>query len=154
MKRRVSHWLLGLACVLGGGCSTRATAPAAPLGTEQATAMCVRLHEQGAACLDPFAELLLELRATHDSRFAGMLKDPGMREDLRQAVRQETLADGTGPLEKRTRRCRDYATQGPPVPAEDPATLEACYALADCQQRVACMRPVLEQRFKARAAGR
>ena len=155
MKRQMGHWFLVLACVVGCGSRTAGPGPGqetAALGAEQATAMCVRLHEQGAACLEPFAELLLELRATHDPRFAGMMSDPAQAEALRQAVRQETLADGTGPLEARTQRCAEYATSGPPVPASDPATLESCYALADCPQRVTCMRPVLEQRFKQRAA--
>ncbi len=158
MTRGVIHWLLVMMCAMGAGCRSRAGEPGpgqekATLGTEQATAMCLRLYEQGAACLDPFADLLLELRAEHDPRFADMIADPGLRKDLRRAVRQEALAGGSGPLPERRRRCGEYARLGPPVPSGDPAALEACYALADCQARVACMRPVLEHRFKARAAG-
>jgi hypothetical protein len=146
----------GLSCATatpkeGGGASGE---QGAPLSAEHATAMCVKLHEQGAQCLEPFSELLLELRLANDPRFAEARANPAMREELRQAVREETLADGTGPLEERTRRCTEYALHGPPVPASDPASLERCYALADCPSRVACMRPVLEQRFKARASGR
>ena len=164
MKLRLITLLALTLTASTGPLACRATSPASgqpapeaqqatPLGAEEATAMCVKLHEQGAQCLEPFANLLLELRAKYDPRFAQALATPGTREEIQQAVRQETLADGTGPLEQRTQRCTEYAVNGPPVPASDPQMLERCYALSDCTERVACMRPVLETRFQARAAG-
>lgn len=142
---------LSLLCTLAA-CASSPAAPAegtAPL--EQATAMCVRLHEEAARCTEPFVDQLLELRARYDPAFAQRLADPQQREELRRIGIEETLEDGTGDLARREARCTEYARNGPPAPASDPSTLEACYRLPDCASRVACMRPVLERRFAARA---
>lgn len=137
-------------------CATSPAPAASEEGTvplEQATAMCVRLHEEAARCTEPFIDQLLELRAKYDPAFAQLLADPQQREEIRRIGIAETLEDGTGDLARRQARCTEYARNGPPAPASDPSTLEACYRQPDCASRVACMRPVLERRMAARAAG-
>ncbi len=159
--------LLSLALVMGAGCASREVKkeevrqePAAPsaaevvtateegaLGLEEATAFCVRLHEQMATCPREFISLLLDLRAQRDPRFAGVFAREGVREAMTEEGVKEVLADGTGPLEPRQARCTEYAANGPPVPSGDPQRAEPCYALSTCEERVSCLQPVLEQRL-------
>lgn len=125
----------------------------AQLDAPSATSLCMRLHEQGAQCADGFNALLVDLREQHDPRFAELLKQPGLREQILVEGRAEVLADGTGPHEQREARCAEFVEHGPAVPAADGPALERCYTLSSCEKRLECMRPVLEVRFATRAAG-
>lgn len=126
----------------------------AQLDAPSATALCLRLHEQGAQCVDGFNTLLVELREKHDPRFAELLSRPGLRQQVLEEGRAEVLADGTGPLEQREARCAGFVEHGPAVPAADGPALERCYALSSCEERLECIKPVLDVRFATRAAGR
>ena len=140
-----------------------AAPPAAPAGTEsaapgednlsldEATAFCVRLHEQLVTCAPEFIDLMMDLRGQYDPGFSARFSTPEAKAAAKKEGIEEAKADGSGPLEPRQQRCREYAQQ-PPTPRKVPGELEPCFKIADCKQKVECTRPVMEARFRARAA--
>lgn len=143
----------GLVLLSVGCASTGKPDPSngAALSHDDATNMCVRLHEQTAQCAEEFIDAVLSLRAKYEPGFSEVLADPKARAEIRAEGLKEAAADGSGPLEPRRERCAQYAAKGPPVPASDPATLEECYKAHDCAAKLACMKPVLEVRAAAQA---
>ncbi len=126
-------------------------APAAEaLSVEDLAVHCVKLAEQAAQCPDDVAALLVQLRVESDPRFASVSQRPGVLESAQEKAKEAVLANGTGPLEARQERCEARAQSAQPVPATEPAELEACEALDDCAQKAACLRPLFERRMVLR----
>jgi|SoiMethySBSTD1v2_1073268.scaffolds.fasta_scaffold20532_3 hypothetical protein len=139
--------------------SAESPAPVADAGTaatdqltlDQSVDFCVRLHEQVAPCAGEFIDLNIELREKHFPDFAEKAKDPKTRAAMHDEGIKEVLADGTGPLEPRRQRCKEYAEHGPPTPKSAVPKMEACFAKSACKEKVECMRPVLDERYGKRA---
>ena len=131
-----------------------ATQSAAPgddnLSLDEATAFCVRLHEQVVTCAPEFIDLMMDLRGHYDPGFQAKFSTPEAKAAAKTEGIAEVKADGSGPLEPRQQRCREYAQQ-PPTPRKAPADLEPCFKIGECAQKIECMRPVMEARFRARA---
>jgi hypothetical protein len=125
-------------------------APSDELSLDEATAFCVRLHEQVVTCAAEFIDMTMDLRGKYDPGFAARFSTPEAKAAAKKEGIEEVKADGSGPLEPRQQRCRDYARE-PPTPRKVPAETEPCFQIADCAQKIACMRPVMEARFRARA---
>ncbi len=79
------------------------------------------------------------------------MANPETRAEIRKEGIAEAVADGTGPLEPRQERCKQYAEHGPKVPRADVVEAEVCFAKTACAEKIACMRPSQEARFAARA---
>nr|UXE46069.1 hypothetical protein Hi04_10k_c5591_00009 [uncultured bacterium] len=120
------------------------------LSLDDATAFCVRLHENVVSCAGEFIDLMMDLRGHYDPGFQAKFSTPEAKAAAKKEGIEEVKADGSGPLEPRQQRCREYAQQ-PPTPRKAPAELEPCFKIADCTQKIECMRPVMEARFRARA---
>jgi hypothetical protein len=129
--------------------TTNSRADALPL--EEATELCIRLHEEAFVCKEEFIDLVIDLRGKYDPRFAKVLASREGRAAAKAEGLKEAVADGSGELEPRRRKCARYAAHGPPVPKADRPFLQACYTKPSCLERVACMKPVLERRFADRA---
>jgi hypothetical protein len=125
-------------------------APSDDLSLDEATAFCVRLHENLVTCSAEFIDMTMDLRGKYDPGFAARFSTPEAKAAAKKEGIEEAKADGSGPLEPRQQRCRGYA-QEPPTPRKAPAELEPCFQITDCTQKIACMRPVMEARFRARA---
>jgi hypothetical protein len=143
------------------GCGAGAPeAPAAPVGhaaagevlsPEEATNHCVQLHEQLATCSGEFIDMNLELRARYFPPFAEKLANPADRAEIRKMGIAEAIADGTGPIEPRRERCKEYVEHGPKVPRAEVAVAEGCFQKASCAEKIACLRPSQEERYSSRA---
>ncbi len=114
--------------------------------------LCVTLHQKAEACPGEFVAMNVELRAKYSPEFARLLEDPEARLQIEAAGRAETLADAASARA----RCAEFAQPqwGPAQPRGDLARMEACYAQATCDARMACLRPFIEPRFAYRAAQR
>lgn len=140
-----------------GASASAASVDAAPapssdaLSLEEGTAFCVRLHESVVPCAGEFIDLNIDLRSRYFPEFAQKLSTPEARAEARKLGIEEVQADGAGPLEPRRQRCRGYAQHGPPTPRSAVPPMEVCFAKAACAEKIECMRPVLDARFKARA---
>jgi hypothetical protein len=120
------------------------------LSLDEATAFCVHLHEELVTCAPEFIDLLLELRARYDVGFAAEHATPEAIAEAKRVGIEEVKEDGSGPLAPRQERCRGYA-RAPKTPRSAPPELEACFAISECTQKIACTRPVMEARFRTRA---
>ncbi len=127
------------------------SAPLPPAAEAEATASCMRLHEQMATCAEHFTPLMVELRVKYEPGFAAMLKRKGMRAKILAAGIEETRQDGSGPKEPRLQRCAQWVRSGPRIPDDESARMSACWELETCEKKAACARPMLEQRLSARA---
>lgn len=76
----------------------QAATAAETLPPEEATAHCVRLHEQLATCSGEFIDMNLELRAKYFPPFAKEVANPEARAEMRKEGIAEAIADGTGPI--------------------------------------------------------
>jgi hypothetical protein len=141
--------LLVVSC--GGGQAPSKAPPSATLTTDQAITMCVQLHQQGARCAPEFAKLNLELRAKYVPEFATALADPAQRAAIEAEAIEEIKADG-GPAV--TERCTEFAkpSWGPLTPRGDAVAADLCYRKVTCDERMSCLRPVIEPRYQYRAA--
>lgn len=100
--------------------------------------LCVAMREKIFECKDAFA-----------TAFVARLNAPAEQQSaLRKKALEEITADGSGPLEPRQRACAETAkSKGAPPPEkvkEWKAKLEACFVKTDCNERVACMQPVVK----------
>ncbi len=129
----------------------QASAAGASLAPEEAADHCVRLHEQLATCAGEFIDMNLDLRAKHLPPFAEKIANPGARAEIRKEGIAEAIADGTGPVEPRRERCKQYVEHGPQVRRGEVAEAEACFQKASCVEKVACLRPSQEERYAKRA---
>lgn len=120
------------------------------LSFDDATAFCVRLHEELVSCAPEFMDLIIDLRRRYDASWPKNHPTPEAEAEARVIGIEETKEEGTGPLESRRERCRGYA-QAPKTLSDVPAKVEPCFKITDCTQRVECTRPVMEARFRARA---
>ncbi len=127
------------------------SAGAATLSSEDAARFCVTLHEQMASCAPEFIDMNIDLRSKYFPAFAQKASDPATRAEMRDEGIKEALADGTGPLEPRQERCKQYVEHGPPVPSGDVAQATVCFKKATCAEKMACLRPSQEQRYQDRA---
>jgi hypothetical protein len=130
----------------------QASSAAGTLAPEEATAHCVRLHEQLATCSGEFIDMNLDLRAKYFPEFAKQLASPEARAEIRKEGIAEAIADGTGPIGPRQERCKEYTEHGPKVPRGEVAEAEACFQKASCAEKIACLRPSQEVRYSSRAA--
>ena len=129
----------------------QAATAAETLPPEEATAHCVRLHEQLATCSGEFIDMNLDLRAKYFPAFAKAVASPEARAEMRKEGIAEAIADGTGPVEPRRARCKEYTEHGPKVPRGDVVEAEGCFQKASCAEKIACLRPSQEQRYSSRA---
>jgi hypothetical protein len=121
------------------------------LKPEEATNHCVRLHEQLATCAGEFIDMNLDLRAKYFPPFAKEVANPEARAEMRKEGIAEAVADGTGPVEPRRERCKQYVEHGPQVPRGEVAEAEVCFQKASCAEKIACLRPSQEERYAKRA---
>lgn len=132
--------------------------PAAPvaaasdeyLSLDDATALCVHLHEEMVSCAPELMDLIIDLRRRYDPSWPANHPTPESEAEAKIVGIEELKDEGTGPIEPRRERCRGYA-QAPKTPRDVPATLDPCFKITDCTQKVECTRPVMEARFRARA---
>lgn len=112
--------------------------------------LCVNLHSKAAACPAEFTNLNIELRIKYSPEFAQMMQDPAVRQQAQAAGVAETSADAANARE----RCTEFAKPdwGAAQPRSDLARLDACYAMASCDDKMQCLRPLIEPRFAFRAA--
>lgn len=135
-----------------GAGATESAGGSESLGLEQSIDFCVRLHEQAVPCAGEFIDVILELREKYFPEFAAQMVDDTARARIREKGIEETLVDGTGPVEPRRDRCKEYVVNGPPTPRSVVSEAEACYTATTCEERMGCLRPLLEARFAERAA--
>jgi hypothetical protein len=152
---------LGLAvalasCASGGGGQRAAADPQASppdasdlLSTAESIDLCVELHTQVRSCALEFTRLNLSLREAYSPEFAQKLREPGVREQVEAMGVAETDADAAQARE----RCTEFAKPqwGPPQPRADLARLQVCYAMPGCDDKMTCLRPIIEPRFAYRA---
>jgi len=119
------------------------------LSYDESVALCERLHHEALACIPEFVELNIELRIKYSPEFAEAMKDPAARKEASEIGRRETVSDAGNAHA----RCQEFAKPewGPPQPRTDLAVLESCYAKPACGDKISCLRPVSEPRFKYRA---
>ncbi len=104
------------------------------LTRDEHIAHCVERWEKMAACPDEIVgffsnKVAPERRAAHADKF---------RKQLREA--------GTGPVEPRRQSCADSVDRISFVPTEsEVAKVRTCLAMGDCQQMVACLKPILDK---------
>jgi RNA polymerase sigma factor (sigma-70 family) len=115
-------------------------------GLEEAVVnACLEMHEKMYECRDPFLDTMLDL---HLSR-AGHKVTPEQRAKMREHALRDLTETATGPLERRQARCKSMVEKmgerHKKVAESKGSSLKACYAEQDCQARVACMRPILEE---------
>jgi hypothetical protein len=120
------------------------------LSLEDATALCVHLHEEMVSCAPELMDLIIELRRRYDPSWPVDHPSPDSEAEAKAVGIEELKNEGTGPLEPRQELCRGYA-RSPKTPRAVPATLEPCFKISECKQKVECTRPVMETRFRARA---
>jgi|GEM_PF-7018655 len=125
-------------------------APDEYLSLEDATDLCVHLHEEMVSCAPEFMDLIIDLRRRYDPSWPVNHPTPESEAEAKVVGIEELKNEGSGPLEPRQELCRGYA-QSPKTPREVPATLDPCFKISDCTQKVECTRPVMELRFRARA---
>jgi hypothetical protein len=130
--------------------AVESTAPVEYLSLDEATTLCVHLHEELVSCAPEFMDLIIDLRRRYDPSWPINHPTPEAEAEAKMVGIEETKEDGSGPLGPRRERCRGYA-QAPKTPRQVPAKLEPCFKISDCKQRVECTRPVMEARFRARA---
>ena len=138
------------------GCGSHAAGPSSPpssppavLSYDEGVALCERLHREAVPCAAEFIDLNIELRAKYSPEFAEAIKDPAARKEITEIGLQEVVKDAANVHE----RCSEYVKPewGPPQPRADLAVLDACYAKPACPDKIECLRPVMEPRFKYRA---
>jgi hypothetical protein len=143
--------LVVLAC--GGHASPSPSPPPASepamLSYDEMVALCERLHREAITCADELIDLNIELRMKYSPDFAEAMKDPAARKEAIQVGLTEVRSDATHAHE----RCSEYAKPdwGAAQPRSDLAVLDGCYAKPACADKIRCMRPVIEPRFKYRA---
>jgi hypothetical protein len=135
-----------------GGAKSTTTQASATLSQPEMVDLCVTLHTKAAACPAEFARLNMGLREQYSPEFAAAMKDPEMRKQVEAEGAAETNADAANAKE----RCTEFAQPqwGPAAQRSDLARLDACYAEASCDAKMACLRPIIEPRFAYRAAHR
>jgi hypothetical protein len=142
-----------LCCAMAPDPSAKDGAPRDGLPPAQAAALCARLNDVGAACAPEFADLLVTLRAAYDVPFAETLETPeGLAAAKAEALRQVETGRGA-PTEQRHARCAAQVKDGWwPLTEKDAALVERCPKERTCEERVFCLRPVVERSFQQRAA--
>jgi hypothetical protein len=149
---RMRACLVVLVLVMSGcGSQAAATTTSQPamLSYDESVSVCERLHREALPCAAEFIDLNIELRMKYSPEFAQAMKDPATRKEVTEIGLQEVSRDAANARE----RCSEYAKPewGPPQPRTDLAVFEACYAKPACPDKMACLRPVMEPRFKYRA---
>ncbi len=104
---------------------------------------CVELHEKMYQCRDPYIDAMVDLH------LGGRKISPADRAKLREHLMQGLTETATAPIEKRQARCKTLMSQAGEThrklaEARWPS-LRACYQERDCQARVACMKPILQE---------
>lgn len=146
---RVFAVLVVVACG-GGAPSSPSPAPEpATLSYDEMVALCERLHREAIACAAEFTDLNIELRMKYSPEFAEEMKDPAARKEVTEIGLKEMRDDAANAH----KRCSEYAKPewGAPQPRSDLAVLDGCYTKPACADKIGCMRPVIEPRFKYRA---
>lgn len=133
----------------GGRAPSNPSPAPATLSYDEMVSLCERLHREAIACAAEFIDLNIELRMKYSPEFADAMKDPAVRKEVTETGLKEVRDDAANAHE----RCSEYAKPewGPPQPRGDLAVLDGCYAKQACADKVGCMRPVIEPRFKYRA---
>jgi RNA polymerase sigma-70 factor (ECF subfamily) len=112
---------------------------------QSVTAACMELHERGNECREQFVDVMLDLHLAK----SGKKVTPAERAKLRERAMAEATESGTASVERRRARCKAMASQmgehhKKTAESKGPA-LKACYAETDCNARVACLRPILDE---------
>jgi hypothetical protein len=113
------------------------------VGRDEHVAGCVTMLEKSYQCREIFIDAMMRLRASHHS--------PDIPQDQWAAAREiglrELAEEGSGPLEERRARCAANVDGGqmPRITRADADQMNACLAKTSCDERVACMMPVLER---------
>jgi RNA polymerase sigma-70 factor (ECF subfamily) len=106
---------------------------------------CVELHEKMNECRDLFVDTMLDLHLAK----AGQKVTPEQRAKMREKLVRDLTEMGTGPLEPRQARCKvmveKMGEHHRKVAESRGSSLKACYSQPDCQARLACMKPILEE---------
>jgi hypothetical protein len=106
---------------------------------------CVENREKSYECKEPFIEAMIDLRASK----SGRTPSPEERAQMKAKGIEEITEDGSGPLAPRQAKCAamidGMTRQHRKVTRTHLAAFDRCYAQTDCNQRVACMIPVLAE---------
>jgi hypothetical protein len=143
-------FLSGLAaCGSNKPAASSAKAGGELLSREEMVPFCMRLHEQGAKCPQQFVAVNVDLRVQYDPQFAEMMKDPAIRAQAEQEGAAETASDAANAKA----RCEEFVQPawGPEAPRSHAKAAEGCYAKATCEEKMACLKPIIEPRFAYRA---
>jgi hypothetical protein len=153
MPRTLSFWIVATWVSLAGcGRSEAEHAPVVDsVSADEATRLCVMLHEQMAACAPEYIDMSIELRTRYFPAFAEKAASPELRAAMREEGIREAVASGTGPIEAREQRCKEYVAHGRPVLRGDLAQADLCFQKVSCAEKMECVRPSEERRYQDRA---
>jgi hypothetical protein len=154
MKKLILAALFAIVDPLTGALPSAAASDPTPARATWVRA-CVIAREHDLECKEPFIDQMIALRSKYQPRIKeAVQKDPA---GVRAIGLRELAEDGTGPVTAREQKCAaaydEHAASGAPPRTSD--ALDACFALSDCTQRLACEMPLLEKlMFGEKESGR